>query len=181
MAIGSLSVTAATATKTSLKNGEFPLPQTLSRLFHPAFFVKCWHFFWSWILKECIKVEEKKKEVLSCVPVLDKREIRHFHVLAVKRRVRNVQKSVMQSCCFNKRNLLLFWRSRCPHRLRCLSSLILTRAHRTLQNLLSLALISSIWTSHSQVTHIDTNPRPGLASILRMLTATAPGHPFGPY
>ena len=45
MAIGSLSVTAATATKTSLKNGEFPLPQTLSRLFHPAFFVKCWQLF----------------------------------------------------------------------------------------------------------------------------------------
>ena len=111
---------------------------------------------------------------MSCVSVFDKREIRHFHVLVVKRRVRNVQKSVMQSCCFNKRNLLLFWRSLCPHRLRCLSLLILTRAHRTLQNLLSLALISSIWTSHSQVTHIDTNPRPGLASILRMHTATAP-------
>ena len=28
--------------------------------------------FWSWILKDCIKVQEKKRKFLSCVPVLDK-------------------------------------------------------------------------------------------------------------
>ena len=28
--------------------------------------------FWSWILKDCIKVQEKKRKLLSCVPVLDK-------------------------------------------------------------------------------------------------------------
>ena len=28
--------------------------------------------FWSWILKECIKVQEKKRKLLSCFPVLDK-------------------------------------------------------------------------------------------------------------
>ena len=38
------------------------------------------------------------------------REIRRFHVAVVQRRLRNVQKSVMQvqSCCFDNVNLLLF-------------------------------------------------------------------------
>ena len=44
-------------------------------------------------------------------PSSTKREIRHFHVVAVQRRLRNVQKSVMhvQSCCFVNLNLLLFF------------------------------------------------------------------------
>ena len=29
-------------------------------------------FFWSWIPKDCVKVQEKKKKVLSCVHVLHK-------------------------------------------------------------------------------------------------------------
>ena len=39
-----------------------------------------------------------------------KREIRHFHVVVVQRRQRNVQKGVMhvQSCCFANLNQLLF-------------------------------------------------------------------------
>ena len=39
-----------------------------------------------------------------------KREIRYFHVAVVQRRLRSVQKSVMQvqSCCFANLNLLLF-------------------------------------------------------------------------
>ena len=55
-----------------------------------------------------------------------KREIRHFHVVVVQWRLRNVQKSVMhvQGCCFANLNLLLFCRSRCRRRRRCLSSLI---------------------------------------------------------
>ena len=55
-----------------------------------------------------------------------KREIRHFHVVVLQRRQRNVQKSVMpmQSCCFANLNLLLFCRSRCRRRRRCLSSLL---------------------------------------------------------
>ena len=53
-------------------------------------------------------------------------EIRHFHVVVVQRRLRNVQKSVMhvQSCCFANIKLLLFCRSRCLRRRRCFSSLI---------------------------------------------------------
>ena len=37
-----------------------------------------------------------------------KREIRRFHVEVVQRRQRNVQKSVMHSCCLATLNLLLF-------------------------------------------------------------------------
>ena len=27
-------------------------------------FSKCWHFFWSWILQDCIEVQQKKKKVV---------------------------------------------------------------------------------------------------------------------
>ena len=55
-------------------------------------------------------------------PSSTKREISHFHVVVVQRRLRNVQKSVMhvQSCCFANLSLLVFYRS-CY---RCVSSLI---------------------------------------------------------
>ena len=50
--------------KRQLKS-EFALLQTLSRLFHLVCFVKCWpKCSWSWILKDCIKVQEKKKKVV---------------------------------------------------------------------------------------------------------------------
>ena len=73
------------------------------------------------IVKDCIKD--------SCCLVFTasmKREIMHFHVIVVHRRQRNVQKSVMheQSCCFANLNQLLFCRSRCRRRFRCLSSLL---------------------------------------------------------
>ena len=61
----------------------------------------------------------KEKESCCLVfPSSTKREIRHFHVVVVQRRLRNVQKSVMhvQSCCFANLNLLLFFRSRCRRR-----------------------------------------------------------------
>ena len=72
--------------------------------------------------KDCIRVQEKKKKVV--VVCSTKREIRHFHVVVVQRRQRNVQKGVLyvQSCCFAIINLLLFCRSRCRRRRRCLSS-----------------------------------------------------------
>ena len=58
--------------------------------------------FWNWILKE-YQSSEKEKE--SCYLVFlssTKREIRHFHLVVVRRRQGNVQKSVkhVQSCCF---------------------------------------------------------------------------------
>ena len=84
-------------------------------------------FFWSWILKDCIKVYEKKKESCCLVfPSSTKRAIRHFHVVVVQRRLRNVQKSVMrmQSCYLANLNLLCYCRSRWRRRRRCLSSLL---------------------------------------------------------
>ena len=63
----------------------------------------------------------KEKESCCLVfPSSTKREIRHFHVVVVQRRLRNVQKSVMhvQSCCFANLNLLLFCLSRCRCRRR---------------------------------------------------------------
>ena len=35
-------------------------------------------------MKDCIKVQEKKRELLFCVPVLQKREIWHSHVVVAK-------------------------------------------------------------------------------------------------
>ena len=49
--------------------------------------------FWgSWILKDCVKVQEKRKKIF-CLVFTTKREIRHFHVVVVQRRQRNVQKA----------------------------------------------------------------------------------------
>ena len=53
-------------------------------------------------------------------------EISKFHVTVVPRRLKNVQKSMMQSCCFANLNLLLFCHSCCWRHCRCLSSLLLS-------------------------------------------------------
>ena len=57
-----------------------------------------------------------KEEENCCFvfPSSKKREIRHYHVVVVQRRLRNVQKSVMdvQSCYFANLDLLLFCRFR---------------------------------------------------------------------
>ena len=53
----------------------------------------------------------KEKESCCLVfPSSTKREIRHFHVVVVQRRQRNVQKSVMhvQSCCFANQTYCFF-------------------------------------------------------------------------
>ena len=63
------------------------------------------------MLANCLELNSKGlyqssgKEKESCCLVLPsstKLEMRHFHVVVVQRRLRNVQKSVMrvQSCCF---------------------------------------------------------------------------------
>ena len=97
---------------------EFALLQTLSRLFQLVQFVKCWQIF---LELNCKRLQSSGKEEESRCFVFTsstKREIRHFHVVVVQRRQRNVQKSVMhvQSCCFANLNLLLFCRSRCLRR-----------------------------------------------------------------
>ena len=66
------------ATSTALRQrhlkSEVALLQTVSRLFHLVQLVKCWQFFWSWILKDSIKVQEnlEKRKSLSCVHALHK-------------------------------------------------------------------------------------------------------------
>ena len=84
--------------------------------------------FWSWILKTVSKFRKRKGRSLSLVFASStKREIRHFHVVVVQRRRRNVQKSMIrgQRCRLTNLNLSLFSRSRCRRRRRCLSSLLL--------------------------------------------------------
>ena len=66
-------------------------------------------------------------------PSSTKREIRHFHVVIVRRRQRNLQKSVIQvqSCYFVNLNLLVFCLPRCRRRPPCLSSLTTGTARAT--------------------------------------------------
>ena len=72
---------------------EFALLQTLSRLFHPVKFVKCW------------------QNLSCCLAFMSstKRESRNVHVVVVQRR--------------QKKYLLIFRRSGCRRRRRCSSSL----------------------------------------------------------
>ena len=67
-------------------------------------------FLWSWILKDCIKVQEKKKKI----GVLCFRPRQNVELGTVQRRLRNVQKSVMhmQSCYIANIKQLVFCRSR---------------------------------------------------------------------
>ena len=109
-----------TSTKTSLKKRNtlnspyFKLYRAYSNSFNSPNVGK---FFLSWILKDCIKVQEKKEKVFVFVGA--------FTLYSCSDGKKNVQKSVMhvQSCCFVSLNLLLFCRSRCCRRRRCLSSL----------------------------------------------------------
>ena len=92
---------------------EFALPQTLSRLFH---LVKCCQMltiFWSWVLKDCIKVQLKKKKnaVLCSWP---RQNVMH-----------------VQSCCLGNINLVLFCCSRWCRDRRCLSFLKTTTSGTT--------------------------------------------------
>ena len=45
--------------------GNVVLLQNLSRLFHFVQFFKCWHFFWSWILKGWNRSSGKEKETVA--------------------------------------------------------------------------------------------------------------------
>ena len=81
---------------------EFALPQTLSRLFHLVQLVKCWQMFLEVNSKGLYRSPGKEKQSRWLVSTSSiKREIRHFYVLVVLWRQRNVPKSVMhmQSCC----------------------------------------------------------------------------------
>ena len=91
---------------------EFALLQTLPRYsisFNSS--LNCWQILLELNSKGLYQSSGKEKE--SCClmfPSSTKREIRHFHVVVVQQRQRNVQKSVMhvQSCCFANLNLLRY-------------------------------------------------------------------------
>ena len=113
------------------------------------------NFFWSWIVKTVSKFRKRKGKLLSHVfTSWTKREIKHFHVVVVQRRQRNVQKSMIrgQSCCLINLNQLLFSRSRCRRRRRCLSSLLL------------------IFTPTAITTTIPLSATPALAAIIIIRT-----------
>ena len=90
---------------------KFALLQTLWRLFQLVQFVNCWIIFLALNSKRLYQSSGKENES-HCLMFtsLTKREIRHFHVVVVQRRQRNVLKRVIQeqSCCFSNLNLLLF-------------------------------------------------------------------------
>ena len=106
-------------------NIEFAQLQTLLGLFHLVQFDKCWQFFLEVNSKRLDQSSGKEKgsRCLVCTSST-KRENRHFYVVVVQRRLRNVQKSVIhvQTCCFANLSLLLFCRSRFRYRRRRLSS-----------------------------------------------------------
>ena len=81
---------------------QFALLQTLSRFFHLVEFVKCWQLFLEWNSKGQYQSPGKEKESYLVFTSSTKREIRHFHVVVVQRRLTNAQKSVIyvHSCCF---------------------------------------------------------------------------------
>ena len=116
-----------TATKTSLwklsrASSNF-IALILSRLIRQMLAI-----FLELIFKGLYQSSGKEKEICCSVfPFSTKRESRHFHVVVVQRRQRNLQKSVMhvQSSSANI-ILMLFCRSSSRRRRRCLSSLIRT-------------------------------------------------------
>ena len=79
--------------------------------------------FWSWIPEKPYPSSEWERKFQSSLFTSSiKREIRHFLVVVLQWRQRNVQKSVMhvQSCCFANPSLLFFETFRCRRRHRIL-------------------------------------------------------------
>ena len=89
-----------------MNSHRFKLDHAYSIPFTSSNVGKC---FWSWILKDCIKVQEKNRKLLSCVPGLDKTWIQ-----ALSR----------AKLLFLLIKPITFGRSRCRPRRRCLSSLL---------------------------------------------------------
>ena len=82
---------------------EFAFFQSLWRLFLPTYFVNCRRTVLKQNFKGPYLILEREIKFCRClVTFFIKREIRHFHVVVVQKRERNIQKSVMheQSCCF---------------------------------------------------------------------------------
>ena len=82
---------------------EFAFFQSLVRLFLPTYFVNCRRTLLKLNFKRPNSSSEREIKFRRCLFTSSiKLEIRHFHVVVVQKRKRNVQKSVMhvRSCCF---------------------------------------------------------------------------------
>ena len=85
------------------------LNRAYSNSFNSLNVSKC---FWSWILKDCIKVQEKKKKVfVFCSRPRQNAKLGSF----VQRRYKKAW------CCLACLNLLLFCHCRCRRRRRCVA------------------------------------------------------------
>ena len=96
--------------KSHSKN-EFALLQALSCSFQLVRFVKCWEIFLELNSKRLYRSSGKEKESRCLVFTSStNRKIKHFHVVVVQRRQRNVQESVMhlQSCSFANQTYCFF-------------------------------------------------------------------------
>ena len=76
-------ITMATVTKTSLKKWSCPASNFIELIpSHSIHSSNLGNSFWSWILKDCIEVQKKKKKVVAlCIIMFTsslKHEIRHF-------------------------------------------------------------------------------------------------------
>ena len=113
----------ATATKTSLNvnSSYFKLYRAYSNSINSSNVGK---FFWGWILKDCIKVQEKKKKVALCSCPQQNVKL-GLSCCSCAATAKKRTKCDMQSCCFANLTLLLCCRSCWRHRRRCLSSLII--------------------------------------------------------
>ena len=81
---------------------EFAFFQSLYRLFLPTYFVNCRRTLMKLNFKGPNSSSEREKKFRRCLFTSSiKREMRHFHVVIVQKRERNVQNSVMhvRSCC----------------------------------------------------------------------------------
>ena len=110
----------ATATKTSLKKWIRATSNCIAPILTCSNVGKC---LWSWILRHCIKVQEnKKKVVVLCSRPRQNVNLGTFTLYSCSDGKEMYKKSVMhvQSCCFANLNQLLFCRSCCCRRRRCL-------------------------------------------------------------
>ena len=116
----------ATGTKTSLKRLIRAASNSSCRAYSNSFISSnIGKLFWSWILKDCIKVQEKKKKFTSST----QREIRQLSRCSHATTAKTCKKKEWCTCkmhvkllfCQNL-NLLLFCRSRCLRRFRYLRS-----------------------------------------------------------
>ena len=119
----------ATATKKSLKKGIRTASNFIALIPTRSIRQMLADFSGVEFIKVCIEVEEKKQTESRCIVFTSStnRKIKHFHLVVVQRRQRNVQEKRDASAkllfCQSK-PILRYCRSRCSHRRRCLSSLL---------------------------------------------------------